>query len=156
LACRILNIGQLSPRAHKIEGIFPVQKTDEGVQDFLFHALENPFWALDSRSYQVSQVNNNNLNLLGGKILALEQSNTNDSAVMAIRFSPEMIGTQFHPEADADGWMVYVENKIRTDIEQQAGWESTLERAKIHHNALQKTHETLLPGFIKQAIRQIR
>lgn len=156
LASRILNIGHLSPRAHKIEGIFPVQQTDAGNKDLLFHALENPFWALDSRSYQVTQVNAVNLSSLGGDILALEQSITSDPAVMAIRFSPEMIGTQFHPEADADGWMLYVENKIQTETEHQAAWKANLERAMMHHNALQQTHQTLLPGFLKQAIQQIR
>lgn len=156
LACRILHIGHLSPSAHKIEGIFPVRQTDVGASDVLFHALENPFWALDSRSFQVTQVNVSKLSRLGGQILALEHSNSTEPAIMAIRFSEEMIGTQFHPEADADGWMIYVENKIRTDIEQQAAWKSALERALIHHKALQQTHQTLLPGFLKQAIQQIR
>ena len=61
---------------------------------------------VDSREWQLVQPNRKVFKKLGAKILSLEKIRTHvelERAIMAIRFSPEMVGTQFHPEADPEG-----------------------------------------------------
>jgi GMP synthase-like glutamine amidotransferase len=159
LVCRMLQVGELSHRLQKSEGIFPVERTEEGAKDPVFQYLSNPFWVLDSREYQVTNLNQEKVNELGGTLLAIEQANASEAthqAIMSMRFNDEMMGTQFHPEADADGLVRYLENRIKTDHDQAAVWKSGLEQAIIHSDAIQQTHHTILPEFLKQAIRQIR
>lgn len=159
LVCRMLQVGELSHRVQKSEGIFPVERTEEGAKDPVFQYLSNPFWVLDSREYQVTNLNPEKVNELGGTLLAIEQANASEAkhqAIMSMRFNDEMMGTQFHPEADADGLVRYLENRIQTDLNQAAVWKSGLEQAIVHRDAIQQTHHTILPEFLKQAIRQIR
>ena len=59
---------------------------------------------------------------MGAKILCIEKSRPHvpyERAVMGIRFNEYMIGTQFHPEADAPGMSMYLqtEEKRKTVIE---------------------------------------
>jgi hypothetical protein len=80
------------------------------------------FIPVDSRDYQVIQPNHNRLRELGAKILCIEKERPHvalERAVMAVRFNDYMIGTQFHPEADAIGMSMYLqrEDKKKTVIE---------------------------------------
>jgi homoserine O-succinyltransferase len=159
MVCRMLQIGDLSQRPQKSEGIFPVERTEDGKEDPVFRHLSNPFWVLDSRAYQVTNLNQEKALALGGNLLAIEQANASEErnrAIMAMRFNAEMMGTQFHPEADADGLVRYLENRIQTDHEQSATWRTGLEHAIKYRDAIQQTHHTILPEFLKQAIQQIR
>lgn len=104
LACRIFNIGNVSLRKSNSFGVFPAHKTDAGRSEQVFSQLPDPFYIVDSRDWQVIGVNERRLADMGGAVLVLEKARPHvlmKQAVMAIRFSPEMIGTQFHPEADA-------------------------------------------------------
>jgi GMP synthase-like glutamine amidotransferase len=51
---------------------------------------------------------------LGVTILRLEKERPHvnlERAIMAIRFSKEVFGTQFHPEADGEGMLRYLQKK---------------------------------------------
>ncbi len=72
--------------------------------------LPDPFYAVDSRDYQVVQPNLSLMEEQGFRLVALEKSRPQielERAVMAVRFSEEFIGTQFHPEADPEGMLRY-------------------------------------------------
>ncbi|RYG65137.1 GMP synthase, partial [bacterium] len=89
----------------------PVHLTDAGHADPVLHALPEPFFAVDSRDYQLTHPNLERLGALGAEILCLEKERPHVAlarAVMAIRFSPEVLGTQFHPEADGEGMLRYM------------------------------------------------
>lgn len=80
------------------------------MEEPLFENLPEPFYATDSREYQVIQPNTSLMDLEGFKILALEKIRPHvqfERALMAIRFSEEFVGTQFHPEADPHGMIRY-------------------------------------------------
>jgi homoserine O-succinyltransferase len=51
-----------------------VHKTVDGQRDRLLGDLENPFWDVDSRDYQVVQPGLKKFKLLGVKIIALEKT----------------------------------------------------------------------------------
>ena len=110
LICRHWNVGVVTKRYSPAFGIFPVHKTEAGIEAPLFENLPEPFYATDSREYQVIQPNTTLMDAEGFKLLALEKIRPHvqlERAVMAIRFSEEFVGTQFHPEADPHGMIRY-------------------------------------------------
>ena len=74
---------------------------------------------------------------------------------MGIRFNDYMIGTQFHPEADAPGMSMYLrtEEKQKTVIESHG--EDKL-RSMLEHlddpDKIMWTYAHILPNFLNQAI----
>lgn len=162
MACRHFGLGQLSKRKSTSFGVMSIHKTAEGMNDPLFLGLDNPFWAVDSRDYQVLQPNQKKFNLLGAKIIALEKIRTHveyERAIMAIRFSDEIIGTQFHPEADPVSFLAHLKKQeVRDKIIASKG--KTKFRAMLEHlvdeNKIYKTNETLIPNFLEQSIRKIK
>jgi hypothetical protein len=74
---------------------------------------------------------------------------------MAVRFSPEMIGTQFHPEADPGGLLSYfLEEERKNSIVEEHG-ESRYDRMirdLANPQKIQRTFETLIPTFLDHAI----
>ncbi|MEN2282631.1 GMP synthase [Algoriphagus sp. SE2] len=162
MACKHFGLGQLSKRKSTSFGVMSIHKTQEGLNDPLFQNLDNPFWAVDSRDYQVLQPNHKKFNLLGAKIIALEKIRTHveyERAIMAIRFSEEIMGTQFHPEADPVSFLAHLKKpEVREKIiatKGKAKFRTMLEHL-VDENKIYKTNETLIPNFLEQSIRKIK
>jgi GMP synthase-like glutamine amidotransferase len=162
MACRHFGLGKLSKRKSTSFGVMSIHKTTDGLNDPLFQNLDNPFWAVDSRDYQVLQPNQKKFNLLGAKIIALEKIRTHveyERAIMAIRFSEEIIGTQFHPEADPVSFLAHLKKpEVREKIIEGKGkakFRTMLEHL-VDENKIYKTNETLIPNFLEQSIRKIK
>lgn len=161
LVTRHFNLGKLSKRKSTSFGIFPVHKTDEGCTDPVFAGLPDPFYAVDSRDYQVTEPDVDRLNETGAAILALEKYRPHvplERAVMAMRFSPEVVGTQFHPEADNEGMLRYFlsdekRNQIVTNFG-QAKYDEMVSYLQ-DPDKIALTEAVVLPGFIRQAIRAL-
>jgi len=161
LLTRHLGIGALSKRKSTSLGIFPIPKTEAGQLDPLLSVLPDPFYVMDSRDYQVTQPDTERMTELGVEILALEKERPHvplEQAVMAIRFSDEVFGTQFHPEADSEGMLRYMktEEKRRQVIENH-GEEKYLEMVQLLQdpNALELTDAAILPTFLRTAIETL-
>jgi homoserine O-succinyltransferase len=108
MACIHWKLANVNKRRKTSFGTFPVHQTSSGKKDPIFSQLNDPFWIVDSRDYQVIQPNSAALEQFGAKILCLEKIRPHvplERAVMSIRFSREIVGTQFHPEADAEGML---------------------------------------------------
>jgi hypothetical protein len=78
---------------------------------------------------------------------------------MGIRFNDYMVGTQFHPEADAPGMSMYLqtEEKRKTVIESHG--EDKLNSMLRHLNDPDKimwTHAHVVPNFLNQCIEQMQ
>jgi GMP synthase-like glutamine amidotransferase len=122
LASRHFDAGILSKRKSTAFGVFPVHIIDPGKNEKIFNGLRDPFYAVDSRDYQLIRPNFHLLDKMGAKILCIEKERPHvpyERAVMGIRFNEYMIGTQFHPEADAVGMSRHLqtEEKRKTVIE---------------------------------------
>ena len=124
--------------------------------------MPDPFYAADFRHWQLIQPNEARLNRLGCKVLALEKKRPHvplERAIMAIRFSPEWVGVQFHPEADPDGMLYHFsrEEKKKSLIEKKGvqKYEAMIEKIKDPEK-LPITHKTILPGFIDNSIKKIK
>lgn len=161
LVVRHLNLGLLSRRKSTSFGIFPVHKTDEGDSEALLEGLPDPFFAVDSRDYQITSPDAERMNEMGAEILCLEKIRPHvllDRAVMAMRFSPEIIGTQFHPEADNEGMLRYfLQPEKRNHIVLNFGQEKYDDMVSYLQDPdkIALTESVILPGFLRQAIQSL-
>ncbi|MGK2860890.1 MAG: type 1 glutamine amidotransferase [Chitinophagaceae bacterium] len=161
LASRFFNAGVVYKRKSTSFGVFPVHLLAEGKTEPVFQGLGEPFYAVDSRDYQVIQPNHDLLNEMGASILCIEKNRPHvpyERAVMGIRFNEFMIGTQFHPEADAEGMSIHLqtEEKRKTVIENHG--EEKLNSMLEHLNdpdKIQWTYSHILPNFLNQSIRRM-
>jgi len=134
----------------------------DGKSEPVFNGLLDPFYSVDSRDFQVVQPNQNRLHQMGAKILCIEKDRPHvplERAVMAIRFNKYMIGTQFHPEADAEGMTMYLqrEDKKQTVISGygEAKWKSMIEHLNDPDKILW-TYSHVIPNFLNMAIEQLQ
>ncbi|MEB2785036.1 type 1 glutamine amidotransferase [Algoriphagus persicinus] len=162
MACRHFGLGTLTKRKSTSFGVMPVHKTADGQKDSLLHNLANPFWAIDSRDYQVGQPDMKKFKLLGAKIIALEKIRDHveyERAIMAIRFSQEMVGTQFHPEADPVSFLAHLKKaEVKEKIFASMGkikFRKMLEYL-TDEDKIYKTNETLIPNFLEQSIQKVK
>lgn len=161
LACRHFKIGEVCKRNSTAFGIFPIHMTDEGANEIVFSGMPEPFYAVDSRSYQVIKPDEARLEELGAKILAIEKDRpkTNfERAIMAVRFNDYFIGTQFHPEADALGMTVHLhtEDRKQTVINNygEDKWKSMIEQLNDPDKILW-TYSHIIPNFLNIAIEEL-
>ncbi len=162
VACIHFKIGEMIERPHMSFGIYPVDLTHEAHNDDLMYQLPNPFYVADFRYYQVAHIDQASFDQSGYKLLATENmvSQVNSLvAPMAIRFTPEVIGTQFHPEADAFGMLQYLKDDIRKEnIIKEYGMKKYL--SMMDHaddpDKIQLTHDIILPTFLNQAIENLK
>ena len=160
LICRHYGIGLISRRNKTAFGVYPVHVTLEGQRDLVFQNLPDPFYVVDSRDYQVTSPDYEKINLLGGNILCIEKYRPHvpfAQALMGIRFNEYMVGTQFHPEADAIGMRMYLqrEDKKKTVIENhgEEKWSAMIEHLN-DPDKIMWTYTHVLPNFLNEAVRK--
>jgi len=149
LFCRKYGFGTLTKRKSNSFGIFPIELTAMGEADPLYAGLPNPFYAVDSRDWQVLN-SKAILNADGAELLALEKEHVHadvERCIMSIRFSKEFVGTQFHPEAHPAGVKAAIINQF--DEEKQQDMIENLENT----DNIILTHQTILPNFLDEAIK---
>lgn len=160
LACRYFRIARVARRRSTAFGVFPVHRLEEGHDEPVFAGLQDPFYAVDSRDYQVIEPDQKRVQEMGASILAIEKERPHiplERAIMAIRFNENMIGTQFHPEADAIGMSMYLqrEDKKETVIENHGyeKWKSMIDQLNDPDKILY-TYSHVIPNFLNQAVEQ--
>ena len=162
MAVRFFDLGEVVPRKGESFGIFQCEMTDAGRGEPTFQGLDETFYIADFRSWQVIQPNMARIQGMGAEILCIEQERPHvplERAVMGIRISPEIIATQFHPEADPPGmaWHFIQPNRQQA-IKENHGeekFERIMERL-YDPNFLDRTYRTVLPNFLHQSIRALR
>ena len=162
MAARHFAVAEVNRRRSTSFGTFPVHKTDYGKKEWLFETLPDPFWVADFRDFQVVQPNYERLNELGAKILLREKIRPHvplERAIMGIRYSEEIIGVQFHPEADPVGMTVHFQDEKRQQFIHEHHGEEKYDDMIEHLNDPDKiplTHATILPLFLQNAIESLR
>ncbi len=161
LACRYFDIAKITKRRSTAFGVFPIHLLEAGKSEPVFKGMPDPFYAVDSRDYQIIQPDHTKLKKTGSRILCIEKERPHvpyERAVMGIRFNEYFIGTQFHPEADAVGMKVHLQSEERkkTVIENYglAKWESMIERLN-DRDKIVWTHDHIIPNFLKLASDQL-
>ena len=161
MACHHFGLGEITERRSTAFGVYPVHKTKAGKSEPLFKALPDPFYVVDSRDYQLIQPNLRVFAEHGASILSLEKIRTHvelERAIMAVRFSPEFIGVQFHPEADPFG--------MRTHFKKEANRKKVIKnygakkyRKMMDHledpDRIKMTHDVVLPTFLSNSLAEM-
>jgi homoserine O-succinyltransferase/O-acetyltransferase len=162
LACRHYNVGNVCKRKSTAFGVFPVHLLSAGKHEIVFDGMKDPFYSVDSRDYQVIEPDKTRLHQMGAQVLAIEKERPHvdlERAVMAVRFNDYMIGTQFHPEADAVGMSMYLqtEEKKKTVIENygEHKWKSMIEHLNDPDKILH-TYSHILPNFLHTAVQSMQ
>ena len=158
LTCNHFRLGKPKLRLSPSFGIFPVYKTEEGRTDPLFESLPDPFYVMDSREYQIIEPDHSRIEETGARILAIEKERPHidlERAVMAMRFSEEWVGVQFHPEANPyEAKKHFSRNKIRLQVGQHFGRKKYDKLMKGLNNPEEvfKSWDTIVPGFIERSL----
>jgi homoserine O-succinyltransferase/O-acetyltransferase len=161
VVARHLGIGNVTKRRSTAFGVFPVNQIDKNVHEELFDGLPEPFFVVDSRDYQLVSPNKKRIKELGVTILRMEKERPHinlERAIMAIRFSNEVFGTQFHPEADGIGMKKYLssEDKKKAVIKTHG-----LEKYNDMIDKLDDpdkiilTESIIIPKFLKNAMESV-
>lgn len=155
------NLGNICKRKSYSFGVQPIHKTEEGEEEFLFKNLPDPFYAVDSRAYQFIEPNVERFEELDMKMVAIEKSRPHidlERAIMAVRFSDEIFGTQFHPEANPDGMIENLKDeKNKEAMIENYGMEKYLETVdRINdEDKIVLTQSQILPRFLSDAKKNI-
>jgi len=160
VVCDYFKLGEMKPRKSTSFGILPVHKTKAGQVDPLLEGLDDPFYAVDSRDWQLIQPRLKVFKEQGASILSLEKIRTHveyERAIMAVRFSNEFVGTQFHPEADPVGMYTHFSDEtIKQKVINNFGetkYNDMMDKMD-DPDKIVKTYAHILPKFIKSAIQQ--
>ena len=156
--CRYYSYGLVSKRKSTSFGVTPIHKTMEGHHDPLFRSMGDPFWAVDSRDYQITEPNFAKIQSGGGAVLSLEKYRPHvdlERAVMSIRFDDAFVGTQFHPEADAPGMRMYLLREDKKELVIEKHGEKKYWEMLEHLNdpdKIMQTYSTVVPRFLMTAL----
>lgn len=154
-------LGNICERKSYSFGVMPVHKTEEGKDEFLFENLPDPFYAVDSRAFQFIEPDHKRFEELGMKIVGIEKFRPHihlERAVMAIRFSEEIFGTQFHPEANPAGMIENLKDeKNRQAMIDSFGMEKYLETVDRidDEDKIILTQKQIVPRFLQMAKEQL-
>jgi homoserine O-succinyltransferase/O-acetyltransferase len=158
LICRHYAIAEVTHRKSTAFGVFPVHMLEGAADEPLFAGLQDPFYAVDSRSYQVIRPDMQRIAGMGGRVLAIEKERPHvplERAIMTVRFSDSMIGTQFHPEADPTGMSMYLrrEDRKHTVIAEhgEEKWKSMVDQLD-DPDKIRWTYSHIIPNFLAHAL----
>ena len=160
LICRHYAIAKVTSRRSTAFGVFPVHLLEGAADEPVFAGLRDPFYAVDSRSYQVIQPNHQRITDMGARILAIEKERPHvplERAIMAVRFNDSMIGTQFHPEADPTGMSMYLRRDDRRQIviaeHGEEKWKSMIDQLE-DPDKIRWTYSHVIPNFLSYTLEQ--
>ena len=156
IACRHFNLGKISLRKSRQVGILPVHPIK---YNDLFEGLEDPFYALESRLYQITEPNDELINSMGARITCLEKIRPQvplERAIMGIQFNEHMAGVQFHPEGEYHILLDYFkEEKIKNAILEEFGiekWDRMIEHLN-DPKKIKSTFHAIIPNFLDKALK---
>ncbi len=162
MMCRFFDLGRIQKRYKRSFGVHPVFKTEAADEDWLFGKLPNPYFAADFREYEVIDPSWDHLTSLGATLLSREQERIKadlERAMMAIRISDEIVGTQFHPEADPRSMLHHFKQPERKEqVVAEFGEDKYMEMIQqlMSPDNILLTREAILPKFLDSAINRLR
>jgi hypothetical protein len=124
----------------------------------IFEGLNEVLYSVDSRDWQVVEPDYAAFEAQGATLLALEKDRPHvplERCVMAIRFTPEIVGTQFHPEADPAGMKMYLlQEDKKSGIVSQHGEEKYRDMlySLDDPQRIILTQKLVLPNFLNHAL----
>lgn len=161
MACHHFGLATLNKRKSTSFGVMTIHKTEAGTYDPILEGLQSPFYAIDSRDFQVVQPKLSIFKKKGAQIIALEKIRNHveyERAIMGVRFSDEFVGLQFHPEADALSFIANLKSKERREniiaMKGKTKFRDMLEDL-LDEDKIYKTNETIIPNLLRIAINDL-
>lgn len=161
MMARYFKFGEVNKRFINSFGVMPFTRTEDGKKDIILQSLTDPFYAADIRHWQVVNPNMKKLNESGVKILSWEipeEENKDNPAITAVRISNEIVGTQFHPEADPESMLFHFKQDERKKFiidrySEDKYWEmiGLLEQP----DKIKLTRKTVIPNFLNNAVNDL-
>jgi len=161
MACKHFGLAEITKRKVTSFGVMTVHKTTDGITDPLFEGLSDPFYAIDSRDYQVIQPKLSMFKKKGAKIISLEKIRDHvqyERAIMAVRFSDYFVGTQFHPEADPLSFIANLKSAEKREKIIEMKGKRKFRDMLVHlldEDKIYKSNETIIPNFLRIAINDM-
>ena len=161
MACAHFQLGEVTRRVVPSFGIYPCHKTAAGREDWLLEGLNDPYFIVDSRDWQLIQPKLKVFKDRGATIISLEKIRTHveyERAIMAVRFSNEMVGTQYHPEADPQGMLLHFsknENKEVILKNYSVRKYTAMMKSLEHPERIELTRSLIIPTFLKDSIKKL-
>jgi GMP synthase-like glutamine amidotransferase len=161
MMARYFQFGEVNKRFINSFGVMPFAKTKEGENDPVLKNLTEPFYAADIRHWQVVNPDKKKMDEFGAKILSWEipeEENQDNPAITAIRISNEIVGTQFHPEADPESMLYHFKQDERKNfLINRYNEERYLEMIGLleHPDKIKLTRKTVIPTFLNNAISHL-
>jgi homoserine O-succinyltransferase/O-acetyltransferase len=158
---RFFKFGTVSRRHSKSFGVMPFTLTEDGKDDVILAGLSNPFYAADIRQFQVNEPDEKVMKELRAKVLSYEIVDDDEKAepaLASIRISDEIVGTQFHPEADPDSMLYHFkQDERKKQVVEKYGEERYFDMIKIleRPDTIKKTRKTVIPSFLNNAIEEL-
>ncbi|HKK39847.1 MAG TPA: hypothetical protein VJ949_10550 [Cryomorphaceae bacterium] len=162
MACHHFELGEITRRKVSSFGIYPCHKTREGKEDRLLRDLADPYYVVDIRDWQLIQPRKKVFRDHGATILSLEKIRTHveyERAIMSVRFSDEMAGTQYHPEADPYGMKIHFakeENKQKVLANYTIRKYNSMMKQLEDPEKIEYTHNTVIPAFLDNALDKLQ
>ena len=161
LMARFFKFGDITEREFKSFGVMPMLRTFDGENDSILKNLSNPYYAADFRRFQVVNPNKNSIKQLGAKITSVEivpQGENHTPALMAMKISDEIYGTQYHPEADAESMIYHLKKeenkKLVVDRFDEERYNQMLDYLE-QPDKIKLTRKTVIPTFLNNAIKSL-
>ncbi|MEQ1746248.1 MAG: GMP synthase [Saprospiraceae bacterium] len=161
MACHHFGLGEVTKRFKMSFGTYPIHKSHWGKTEPFFEGMPDPFYIADFRRYQVIKPNHEQFEQMGARILCMEKLPAHvhyERAVMGVRFSPEMFGTQFHPEADPAGLLEYFKDPERKKSivdEHGAARYDRMMHDLTNPMKILRTYDTVIPRFLENAVESL-
>lgn len=158
---RFFKFGSVNQRHSKSFGVMRFTLTKEGKSDYILKELSNPFYAADIRQFQVTDPDQKIIKELGAKILSYEivdDDKKAQPALAAVRISDEIVGTQFHPEADPESMLFHFkQDERKKQVVEKYGEKRYDEMIEIlqRPDTIQITRQTVIPSFLNHAIDEL-
>lgn len=161
MMARYFQFGEVNKRFINSFGIMPFEKTIDGREDIILKELSEPFYAADIRHWQVTNTNQNKIDEFGARILSWEipeEENKDNPAITAVRISDEIVGTQFHPEADPESMLYHFKQEERKKFivnrYNEKKYNEMIEWLQ-HPDKIKLTRKTVIPAFLNNAIESL-
>jgi GMP synthase-like glutamine amidotransferase len=155
IASHHLGVATLQPRDKRKFGIMPVYPTEHGQVSDLFQGFGDRLFAFEHRSWEVVDLNEKRVAQLGGALLARESRDgqSKGRGLVAFRFGPGVEGTIFHPEADREGVMAWIDKPEMAAAFKDAYGDETYEQMMDTLNdpsRVARTFKLFIPTFLTQ------
>ncbi len=160
IAVEHFRFARLQKRATRKFGVMPVYPTEAGMRSPMLAPFGERFFAWEHREWEVVELDERRLEELGGELWARESRDgrSKGEGLLAFRVAPGLEGTQFHPEADREGALAWIERPEQIEACIAAYGELTyrrMRRSVDDPTRIARTFETLIPGWLTRRFNEL-